>query len=87
MAKKQTMTKQEIIEELYVLDQMVQALNNTVVALAYAMKVKPTVLDKVKPEDLVKFVQDTIHPIVRKSEEISKELADKTASEAKKAVE
>lgn len=81
------LSQEDITRELVALDRVTNALNTAIVALYYIVGVKGNELDDVKVEDYVKFVQDKIHPIVRRADEIAKELADKTAEEAKKAVE
>jgi len=81
------LSQEDITRELVALDRVTNALNTAIVALYYIVGVKGNELDDVKVEDYVKFVQDKIHPIVRRADEIAKELADKTAAEAKKAVE
>lgn len=85
--EKVTMSKADIERELIALDRVTNALNTAIVALYYIVGVKGNELDNVKVEDYVKYVQEKIHPIVRKADDISKELAEKTAKEAKKAVE
>lgn len=85
--KKSTLTKADIEKELIALDRITNALNTAIVALYYIVGVKGDELDKVKVEDYVKYVQEKIHPIVRRADEMSKELAEKTAKSAKEAVE
>ena len=85
--KKTTLTKADIEKELIALDRITNALNTAIVALYYIVGVKGNELDKVKVEDYVKYVQEKIHPIVRRADEMTKELADKTAKSAKEAVE
>lgn len=85
--KKPTLSKADIEKELIALDRITNALNTAIVALYYIVGVKGNELDKVKVEDYVKYVQDKIHPIVRRADEITKELAEKTAKSAKEAVE
>ena len=84
---KAALSKADIERELIALDRITNALNTAIVALYYIVGVKGNELDKVKAEDYVKYVQDKIHPIVRRADEISKELAEKTAKSAKEAVE
>lgn len=86
-AKKSTLTKADIERELIALDRITQALNTAVVALYYLVKPDGKALDKVTPEEYVKYIQENIHPIVRKADEISKEVAEKAAKSAKEAVE
>lgn len=81
------LSQEDITRELVALDRVTNALNTAIVALYYIVGVKGNELDDVKVEDYVKFVQDKIHPIVRRADEISKELAEKTAKSAKEAVE
>lgn len=85
--KKTTLTKADIEKELIVLDRITNALNTAVVALYYINGVKGNELDNVNAEDYVKFVQERIHPLVRKADEISKEVAEKASKSAKEAVE
>lgn len=85
--KTPTLSKADIEKELIALDRITNALNTAVVALYYINGVKGNELDKVKAEDYVKFVQEHIHPLVRRADEISKEVAEKTAKSAKEAVE
>lgn len=86
-ASKSKLSQSDIERELIALDRVTNALNTAIVALYYIVGVKGDELDKVKMEDYVKFVQDRIHPIVRRADEISKELAEATAKSAKEAVE
>ena len=85
--KGKTLTKEDITKELIALDRIVNALNTAIVALYYIVGVNGNELDKVSPEEYVKYVQEKIHPIVRKADEISKEVSKAAAKEAKKAVE
>lgn len=84
---KSALSKADIERELIALDRITNALNTAIVALYYIVGVKGNELDKVKAEDYVKYVQGKIHPIVRRADEIAKELAEKTAKSAKEAVE
>lgn len=84
---KSALSKADIERELIALDRITNALNTAIVALYYIVGVKGNELDKVNAEDYVKYVQEKIHPIVRRADEITKELADKTAKSAKEAVE
>lgn len=86
-SSKNTLSKEDITKELIALDRIVNALNTAIVALYYIAGVEGNELDDVSPEEYVKFVQEKIHPIVRKADKISKEVSEKAAKEAKKAVE
>ena len=86
-AKKTSLSKADIERELIALDRITQALNTAVVALYYLTKPDVKGLDKVTPEEYVKYVQENVHAIVRKADEISKEVAEKASKSAKEAVE
>lgn len=85
-AKKKTLSQADIERELVALDRMAQALNAAVVALYYIVKPDKTALDNVNAEEYVKFVQGTVHEIVRKADAIAKDVAEKAAKSAKEAV-
>lgn len=85
--KATTLSKADIEKELMALDHVVNALNTAIVALYYIVGVKGDELKDVHAEEYVKYVQEKIHPIVRRADEISKELAEKTSKSAKEAVE
>lgn len=82
---KNTLSKADMEKELIALDRVANALNTAIVALMYVCKVKGNELDKVTGEEYVKFVQEHIHPLVRRADEISKEVAEKAAKSAKEA--
>ena len=87
VTKKTTLSKADIERELIALDRITQALNTAVVALYYIVKPDVKALDDIHAEEYVKFIQENVHPIVRRADEITRELADKTAKSAKEAVE
>ena len=86
-AKKTSLSKADIERELIALDRITQALNTAVVALYYLTKPDVKGLDKVTAEEYVKYVQENVHTIVRKADEISREVAEKASKSAKEAVE
>lgn len=79
-------TKNEMLQELVMLDRVTNALNTAVVALMYINKVKGTELDKVKTEDYVKYVQEHVHPLMRRADEIVKEAAAQAKKDIDEAV-
>lgn len=85
-AKKKTLSQADIERELVALDRIAQALNAAVVALYYIVKPDKTALDNVDAEEYVKFVQGTVHEIVRKADAIAKDVAEKATKSAKEAV-
>ena len=85
--KKKSLTLKDLQREVIMLDQVTNALNTALVALYKVVGVKGDELDNVTGEEYVKFVQEHVHPIVRKADEIVAEVGKKAAEEAKKAVE
>lgn len=63
---------------------LVNVLNNAVVALGYATNVKGNELDKVSDDDYVKYVREHIHPLTRRATEIVASVAKKTKEEIEK---
>lgn len=77
------LTTKDLQKEIIILEQVTNALNTAVVALAYAMKVKGDELDKVTSEDYVKYVKEHVHPLVRRADELVLEEAKKAAEKVK----
>ena len=53
----------------------------------YISKVKGNELDKVKTEDYVKYVEEHVHPLMRRADEIVKEAGQMAKKEIEEAVE
>lgn len=77
MAKTKTPSKSEMLQEMVMLDRVTSALNTAIVALMYISKVKGTELDKVDPDEYVKFVEEHVHPLMLKADAINKAVAEK----------
>lgn len=87
MAKSKTPSKSEMLQEMVMLDRVTSALNTAIVALMYISKVKGNELDKVKPEDYVKFVEEHVHPLMLRADAINKEVAEKTKKDIDDAID
>ena len=88
--KAPVMNNELLTHNMFVLKDMVETLNIAIAAVAYAAKVKPTALDKVEAEEFMNWVQDTLHPLVRRADELHKgwvEIVSKNAKEAVNAEE
>ena len=79
--------KDEMLQELVMLDRVTNALNTAVVALMYINKVKGTELDKVKTEDYIKYVQEHVHPLMRRADAIVKEAGEMAKKEIDEATD
>lgn len=82
MAQKKP-TKDDMLRELVMLDQVTNALNTAMVAMFYIAKVKGNELDKVDTDEYVKYCEEHVHPLMKRADEIVRDAALK----AKKAVE
>lgn len=87
MAKSKTPSKSEMLQEMVMLDRVTSALNTAIVALMYISKVKGNELDKVKPEDYVKFVEEHVHPLMLRADAINKEVAEKAKKDIDDAID
>ena len=79
-------SKDEMLQELVMLDRVTNALNTAVVALMYINKVKGNELDKVKTEDYVKYVEEHVHPLMLRADEIVRDAAEKAKKDIEKQV-
>lgn len=79
-------SKDDMLQELVMLDRVTNALNTAVVALMYINKVKGNELDKVKTEDYVKYVEEHVHPLMSRADEIVRDAAEKAKKDIEKQV-
>lgn len=82
--KIKAMTPEQLTENLFVLKQMCDTLNIAIAGVAYAAGVKAEQLDGVKLNDYLKWIETTLHPLVRKTNDLHQEYAKQRAAEAKK---
>lgn len=94
MAQKDTkipaMTNEQLTENLFVLKQMCDTLNIAIAGVAKAADVQGDALDKLEMKDYIKWIEGTLHPLVRRTndlhQEYAKYMSDKTEKEAKKII-
>lgn len=86
MASNKKPTQKDILRALDALDRVTEALNNAVVALYYITNVKGDELDKVTADEYIAFVQEHVHPLMRRTDEIVREATEKLAKQAEEAV-
>lgn len=80
------MTLEQLTENLFVLKQMLDTLNIAIAGVAYALGVKGDALDKTKPQEYFDWIQKELHPLVRRTNDLHKEISKIVAKDAKKAV-
>ena len=86
MASNKKPTNKDMMRAITALDRVTEALNNATVALFYINKVKGDELDNVTSDEYVKFVQEHVHPLMRRTDEIVKEATEKLSKQAEEAV-
>lgn len=86
MASSKKPTMKDLQRAIVALDRVTEALNTAVVALYYISKVKGDELDKVTSDEYVKFVQEHVHPLMRRADEIVKDASEKLAKQAEEAI-
>ena len=69
-------TKDEMIQEIAILDRVTNALNTAIVAMMFIYGVKGDELNNVKAEDYVKYVTEHVHPLMREADRIVKEAGE-----------
>lgn len=78
------MTNEQLTENLFVLKQMCDTLNIAIAGVAYAADVQHDKLDGVEVDDYLKWIEDNLHPLVRKTNDLHQKYAKQQASAAKK---
>lgn len=92
MTKKKTeqeipaMTPEQLTENLFVLKQIVDSLNIAIAGVAKAADVQADALDNLKADDYLKWIEGTLHPLVRQTNSLHREISEKMAKKAKKTV-
>lgn len=76
---------------LYEAEHVIKSLNIAIIGLAYSTKVSPKRINNADADKFLHFIEQNVHPIIRKSDELTSEVADKAkkeiAEQAKKAKE
>ena len=82
----------QLAKQVTMLTDLVNVLNNAVVAISYGAGIRGDELDNLTADEYVKYVHEHVHPLTRRATEIVTEIAIKTqkqieekaAKEAKK---
>lgn len=80
------MTLEQLTENLFVLKNITDSLNIAIAGVAYASGVQKDALDKVEADEYLKWIQGTLHPLVRRTNDLHRDISKKLAKDAKKAV-
>ena len=82
----------QLAKQVTMLTDLVNVLNNAVVAISYGAGIHGDELDNLTADECVKYVHEHVHPLTRRATEIvteiaiktKKEIEEKAAKEAKK---
>ena len=71
----------QLAKQVTILTDLVNILNNALVAVAYGAGVRGDELNELTADEYVKFVHENVHPLTRRATEIVNEIAIKTKKE------
>lgn len=85
MAKKLTTAERltNLEKNMYSVEQLINACNNAIIALAYSIKLKGDELDELTAEGYKEFVENSVHPMMKRVTSI----VDEIVKEAREAIE
>lgn len=72
---------EKLAKQVTILTDLVNVLNNAVVAVAYGAGIRGDELNDVTADDYVKYVHEHVHPLTRRATEIVTDIAVKTKEE------
>lgn len=72
---------EQLAKQVLVLTDLVNVLNNAVVAISYGAGIRGDELNDLSADDYVKYVHEHVHPLTRRATEIVTEIAEKTKKE------
>lgn len=78
---KQATNIDQLAKQVLVLTDLVNVLNNAVVAISYGAGIRGDELNELSADDYVKYVHEHVHPLTRRATEIVTEIAEKTKKE------
>lgn len=80
----QASSLEQLSKQVLVLTDLVNVLNNAVVAIAYGAGIRGDELNELSGDDYVKYVHEHVHPLTRRATEIVTDIAVKTKKEIEK---
>lgn len=72
---------EKLAKQVTILTDLVNVLNNAVVAIAYGAGIRGDELKDLSADDYVKYVHEHVHPLTRRATEIVTDIAIKTKKE------
>lgn len=83
-SKIKAMSPEQLTENLFVLKQMCDTLNIAIAGVAKAANVQADALDGLELDEYLKWIESTLHPLVRKTNDLHQKYAKQRAAEAEK---
>ena len=66
----------KITQRLYEAEHIIKSLNIALVGLAYTNEVSPERIQKADANTFLKFIESNVHPIIRRADELTGEVAE-----------
>lgn len=74
----------KLTARLYELEHVTKSLNIALIGFAYTTKVKPKRLKGATADEFLKYIEEHVHPVIRRADELTGEIAEKAKSEIAK---
>lgn len=89
--KKLQEDNKSLTKRLYEAEHVLKSLNIAIIGIAYTMKVNAKRIEAADADAFLKYIEEHVHPVIRRSDQLTSEIADKAkkdiAKKAKKAKE
>ena len=66
----------KLTERLYEVEHILSSTNIAIIGIAYSAEMTPERIEAAKPEEFLKYIETNVHPIIRKSDELTSAVAD-----------
>lgn len=66
----------KLTERLYEVEHILSSTNIAIIGIAYSAEMTPERIEAAKPEEFLKYIEANVHPIIRKSDELTSAVAD-----------
>lgn len=71
----------KLTQRLYEAEHVLKSLNIAIIGLAYTMKVSPKRIKSASADEFLKFIETNVHPMIRRSDELTSEIAEMAKKE------
>lgn len=74
----------KLTTRLYELEHVTKSLNIALIGFAYTTKIKPKRIKNATADEFLKYIEENVHPVIRRADELTGEVAEKAKSEISK---